>query len=175
MTLEADTIGCSEYLIAGQLLALFTEALDGTRGGPPTAAVVHPGELVPDYGCGLATARVVSVEVTTPAQTRCLVDEQRVTVELRMVRCYATPENNAMPAVGVLDSATRDVLDDARAMRAAVTEFRSVTGLRVTAGPWRPYGPRGGIHGGAMLVNVATELGDVTPDVVPMLTGDPRA
>ncbi|MFT4086133.1 MAG: hypothetical protein QM658_03110 [Gordonia sp. (in: high G+C Gram-positive bacteria)] len=173
--IDLTVIGCSEYLIAGQLLTLFAQALEDTRGGAADVAVVHPGEIVPDYGCGLATVRIVSAEVTTATQTACLVDEHRVVLELRMVRCYATPENNAMPAAGVLDSAVRDVVDDARAMRAAITEFRALTQLRAAAGPWRPVGPKGGIHGGVMLVNVATELGTMTPDVVPMLPDDPRA
>lgn len=172
---DLEVVGCSEYLIAGQLLALFETALSDTRGGPPDMAVVHPGELVPDYGCGLATVRVVSADVAVPARTSCTVDEHRVVLELRMARCYATPQDNGMPPVAVLDSAVRDTLDDARAMRAAIIEFRALTGLRVTAGVWRPHGPRGGVHGGTMQVTVQTELGQMTPDVVAMMPGDPRA
>ena len=172
--IDLDMLGCSEYLMAGQLLALLVEVLGETRGGAPDLAVVHPGDMVPDYGCGLATTRVVSSDVVTPARTSCTVDEHRVTIELRMVRCYTTPPENAMPPVSVLDSATRDALDDARAMRAAIAEFRELTGLRVTTGAWRPHGPKGGIHGGTMTVQILTELGQVSPDTVPTLPGDPR-
>lgn len=171
---DLESVGCSEYTIAGQLLACFVAALEVTRAGAPDMAVVHPGDMVPDYGaCGLAWTRVVQVS-PVPSKNVC-VDQQSVTVELGVSRCYGASDPKTVPAPAVLDSAARDLADDAQAMRAAVLGFRELTGIRAVLGVWRPRGPKGGIHGGTLQVTVAVELGLVGPDeLAPPLPGDPR-
>lgn len=176
MSVDLEQVPCSEYAIAGQLLAAFVAALELTRGGAPEAAVVHPGTMTPDYGgCGLAWTRVVETRPVPGSTVSGCVDQHQVTVEIGMTRCYTTPDRNVMPAPAVLDSAARDTLDDARAMRMAVSALRELTGLRAVADRWQPRGPQGGVHGSTLLVVVWTELGGVGPDeIVPPMLGDPR-
>lgn len=139
------------YDLAAVLVAEFAAALEHTRAGGPDIAIVHPGDTVPQYGsCGLAAVRVVTIAPTVTPDPRCA-QEWQVTYELTMDRCYQTPADNGMPAVPVLDSAVRDLLEDAGAMRKAAL-CAWPTGQRRTYGVWTPRGPSGGIHGGAMQV-----------------------
>ena len=173
--IDLDTVGCSEYTIAGMLLAQFVAALAETRAGAPAVAVIHPGDMVPGYGCDLVTARITQV-VPAPGmrQPRCET-VYAVTVELAVTRCYATPKDNAMPAVAVLDSAARDSMEDAAAARAAVAALRELTGLPTQWVSWRPSGPRGGLHSGVCTVTVTTDLGVMAIDeMVAPIPGDPR-
>lgn len=179
------------YVAAGRLLAQLDAELDATRAGAPCITVVHPGNSMPDYGCGcderegIAWTRVVSIAPSTafPAPLAGIVPQGRtvqlaVTVELGVTRCYWTTEDNSMPEPGVLDSMARDVLDDAAAMHRAA--MCADIGER-TVGMWTPRGPQGGIHGGTLPVTVLVDTcgcsGSMPPldEIVPMLDGDPRA
>ncbi|WP_328856915.1 hypothetical protein OG579_17105 [Williamsia herbipolensis] len=171
-------VECSEYAIAGQLLALFVDELATTRGGPPDIAVVHPGAQVPHYGCDIATVTIPRVG-QAPGGNQLgrtkLARERLVLCAMSMIRCYRSTDRNDMPPPAVLDSATRDVLDDLHAMRTAVREFSTLTGLTVIVGDWRAVGPQGGLHGGELSVQIAAGMEDAPPDaIVPMLDGDPR-
>lgn len=174
------------YDLASGLLDELTAALSHTRAGAPAVAVVHPGNLVPMYGCngGAAAVRVVTITATPLREgaIACGVDWS-VTYEMSVDRCYATPDDNGMPALGVLDSAARDELEDAGAMRkAAVCGWPA--GTRAIPGVWTPRGPEGGIHGGAMQVTVSGLTLTCKCDIdvwghgidsrIPMLPGDPR-
>ncbi len=82
-----------------------------------------------------------------------------------------------MPPVGVLDSHTRDALDDAAAMHRAVM----CAGLgAMVVGSWMPRGPMGGIHGGTLSVTVLVDTCacvstmPALDTVVPKLADDPR-
>lgn len=175
--IDLDTVGCSEYLIAGVLLSQFVEALAATRAGVADIAVIHPGDMVPGYGCGLVTARVAQTTAAPGAKPspRCGVVTFAVTVELSVVRCYATPPDNGMPPVAVLDSACRDIMEDAAAARVAVARFRELTGLTTQFVSWRPSGPKGGLHSGVCTVTVIADLGRISIDeMVAPIPGDPR-
>lgn len=179
------------YSAAARLLAQLDAELGATRAGEPCIAVVHPGNSMPDYGCGcderegIAWTRVVSIAPTIafPTVHAGLVPpsgtvQLAVTIELGVSRCYWTTADNTMPEDAVLDSMARDILDDSAAMyRAAMC---ADIGERVV-GTWTPRGPMGGIHGGTLPVTVLVDTcgcsGLMPPldEVVPMLDGDPRA
>lgn len=179
------------YVAAGRLLAQLDAELTATRAGAPCITVVHPGNVMPDYGCGcderegIAWTRVVSIAptatfpvvLTGPVRQGSVV-QLAVTIELGVTRCYWTTEDNSMPEPGVLDSMARDALDDAAALhRAAIC---ADVGDRVV-GTWMPRGPQGGIHGGTLPVTVLVDTcgcsSSMPPldQVVSMLDGDPRA
>lgn len=141
------------YDLASLLLDELTAALAHTRAGPPDLAVVHPGNTVPQYGCAVAAVRVVTI-LPIPGKSPTCPPEYQATYEMSVDRCYMTPADNGMPPLGVLDSAARDALEDAGAMRKAAHCAWSA-GVRRTHGTWTPRGPQGGIHGGAMQVTAA--------------------
>lgn len=168
------------YGFARALLDEFTARLAETRAGAPEFAVVHPGNLVPQYGCSVAAVRVVNIAaIPNPRNASACPTEYYVALELSIDRCYRTPDNNGMPPLPVLDSAARDEIEDAEAARAAaVCAFPN----RAQIGLWTPRGPAGGIHGGALAVTFRTDLGcGCGTDLVgvdskyPMITGDPRS
>lgn len=180
------------YQVAHTLIGALTAALASTRAGAPCISMVHPGTMTPDYGwcdCdtgeGMAWTRVVSITPTElfPAAlskpvTPGHVVQLAAVIELGVDRCYWNTDDNSMPAVAILDSLARDVIDDAAAMMRAA----QCAGLGdVILGPWLPRGPQGGIHGGTMTctVRVDTCVGcaTVAPPIdtkIPPISGDPR-
>lgn len=179
------------YEAARTLLDELVVRLDSTRAGPVAAAAVHPGDMVPGYGCavtrsaeGLATVRVAAIYPTRvfpvpldgPLKAREAV-EYAAQLEMTVDRCYITPDDNSMPTPAELDSLSRDAMDDAAAMRIAA----ACTFSRAIAGMWIPRGPAGGIHGGMLSLTVALDIAcrcDVIPDQldarIAPLPGDPR-
>lgn len=182
------------YALAATLRDELAAQLAETRAGAPCFAVVHPGNMAPAYGCecgtgeGMAWVRVASngPSVEYPQRyaqpigrsTPPLVET--VVLELGIYRCYPNTEDNEMPSLPQLDSAARDALDDAAAMRrAALCAFSA--DARPIPGGWQPYGPLGGIHGGIMTVTVLADVhcpcgvdSKQLDEVVPPLAGDPR-
>ena len=182
------------YVLAQKLLDELTVRLGETRAGAPCSAMVHPGDMVPAYssvcnnGCeGLAAVRIVSTyptaafpeQLVTPVKQGCTV-EDAVMLEMVVDRCYYTPQDNAQPGNGYLDSAARDAQEDAQAMRLAAAAAWEKH-RRYTMGVWAPRGPAGGIHGGTLQVAVQATLscgpGGEFPQIdsaVPPVPGDPR-
>lgn len=181
------------YKIAHDFLDCLVTNLTNTRAGAPCVALVHPGEMAPMYGwckCddgeGMAWVRVVNIfpTVTFPAPANTVVRPNTITqfgvvLELGRDLCYRTPQDNSMPAPAVLDSATRDVMDDAAAMRK--TAWCCLPSVPRVPGMWLPRGPAGAIHGGTMQVTVLADVWcgcDVTPAPLDTITlpveGDPR-
>lgn len=175
------------YPLARALLDELSRLLNFTRAGHPDYAVVHPGNTVPQYGCSLAAVRVANI-IPAPGNTvrggLCGNTNIVAVLEMTVDRCYATPPDNSMPTLAVLDSYSRDLADDAAAMRTAAQCFRGTTPPAPLLGAWTPRGPAGGIFGGATLVQVTIDPGcgcgtpdDAWPDVdtlIPPLPGDPR-
>jgi hypothetical protein len=165
------------YVLARRLLDELSSRLDTTRAGQVEKAVVHPGNMVPQYGCSLAAVRIVNITAAAATTPSPCPPGWFITFEMTVDRCYRTPDDNSMPPVPVLDSASRDMVDDADAMRAAALcafERRQI-------GTWTPRGPSGGIHGGTMAVTVTSNLHCkcevVWPSVdelIAPLPGDPR-
>lgn len=135
--------------LAEQLRDVFAAELV-TIGRPADTALVHPGNMVPQYGCQIAAVRVVSVLAVEVKSPKCP-PEWSVIYEMSIDRCYPNTENNAMPAPADLEEANRGALADAAAMRAAAANAWPAR-LRRRAGTWTPRGPAGGIYGGAMQV-----------------------
>lgn len=157
------------YRMALRLKDELALALADTRAGAVCAAMVHPGDMVPMYGCqgpgctGSAFVRVSSIAAFSPFPVPlaeavtgkdCSRVEYGATFELVVDRCYPNTSNNEIPGVPRLDSAARDALDDAAAMRKAVAAALLPSKTRFVPGPWMPRGPAGGIHGGVMSVIV---------------------
>jgi hypothetical protein len=180
------------YAAAHTLIERLAVELASTRAGAPCVATVHPGNMVPAYGCGcgdaegIAWTRVVSVGGTTkfPQLLAGPVPQGQVmqlaaVIELGVDRCYWQTEDNAMPEpVAILDSLARDALDDAAAMRRAAL----CAGFGdVVLGSWMPRGPQGGIHGGTMTVTVLVDTCGCGAQMPPLdsvaapLEGDPRS
>lgn len=170
------------YALASQLLDGFTTALADTRAGAPDIGIIHPGNMVPQYGCPTAAVRVVTI---LPVQLRgpgpCSTEWQ-ITYEMTVDRCYTSTPRNEMPAAGILDSHTRDMLEDAAAMRrAAMCAWPKHQSRQF--GAWTPRGPDGGIYGGAMAViamgvALSCDCDQPWPGIDtrnPMISGDPRA
>lgn len=181
------------YATAKRLLDCFVAELAQTRAGAPCVAVVHPGDMVPAYGCGCAEGEGqawVRVAQITPSRDfpnpylqpirPTTVVQLAVVYELGIDRCYWSTEDNSMPdPPAILDSMARDAVDDAAAMRRAV--WCCLEPDTVIPGMWVPRGPAGGIHGGTMLATALVDgwCGcDVVPPpldtITPMLPGDPR-
>lgn len=172
------------YDLASALLGELTEALAHTRAGQVAQAVVHPGDTVPMYGCELAAVRVAGI-APIPLRNSGCPKEFAVTYELVVDRCYrGATDTGAMATLGVLDSAARDAYEDAGAMRKAVLCGTPAGAGSVYPGPWTARGPRGGIHGGAMTVEIRGltlscgcaegAWGAGIDARIPPLAGDPR-
>ncbi|MGW6376225.1 hypothetical protein ACWFRB_09200 [Rhodococcus sp. NPDC055112] len=180
------------YQLAATLVGELSAQLEDTRAGAVRFATVHPGDTVPAYGCGCGTGegqawvRVVGMYPSVNFPEPYVIPQPgapivwAVTLEMGVDRCYPSPEQNEMPTPGELDSAARDAMDDAAAMRrAAMCAFdRSV---QAVPGMWEPRGPSGGIHGGVMAVTVLVDVAcgcDSEPPqldaMVPPVFGDPR-
>lgn len=172
------------YATAAALRDELSAMLNHTRAGHPGIAMVHPGDIVPMYGCPLAAVRVVNItpDTRTLRSGVCGTTLHIATLEMVVDRCYTTPDDNAMPTLGVLDSHARDAIDDAAAMRVAAQCFR--TGPPSTLlGPWTSR-VAGGILRGTLTCTVTIDLGcgcgtlpeawPAIDDQVPPLPGDPR-
>lgn len=177
-------IDCSEYGLAAILLAALSHESQVVRAGNDLVQVVHPGGQPPMYGCDVMWTRVVSTTAETGGRPvrDGVVPTWQVELEMGIYRCYPQVESmdDSMPVPAHLDSAARDVFDDAAAMRrAAVNAFMDEDGdpdMSVTPLGWRPISHRGGVHGGAMNVRVMADLGGDQVDALwPLLPGDPRA
>jgi hypothetical protein len=176
------------YGKATLLLNELTSRLESTRAGQVEYAAVHPGDMVPAYGCETAFVRPGQIWPTAafpaalnPAQ----MDLSRpvsyaADLEIVVFRCYGFTAKNEMPELYELDSLARDALDDARAMMRAV-QCAFDRGTQFFCGPWIPRGPAGGIHGGSMTVTVGVDLWCPCDTTVPEfdsvfapIEGDPR-
>lgn len=176
------------YGKATQLLNELTSKLESTRSGQVDYAAVHPGDIVPAYGCETAFVRPGNIWPTmafpnqlNPAQ---IDPSQAVSyaadLEIVVYRCYGYTSDNSMPELYDLDSLARDALDDAHAMMRAV-QCAFDRGTPLFVGPWMPRGPSGGIHGGSLTVTVGVELWCPCDTVIPEfdsvfapIEGDPR-
>lgn len=184
------------YATALRLKDELALALSATRAGAVCAAMVHPGDSVPMYGCagpnctGSAFVRVASIQpfksfpvplAEAVSQKECGLIEYGATYELLVDRCYPNTPKNEMPSIGRLDSAARDAIDDAAAMRKAIASAFGPSRIRYVPGPWTPRGASGGIHGGSMtvIVNMKADCGynaewpQLDERTAP-LSGDPR-
>lgn len=176
------------YGKATQLLNELTSRLESTRAGQVEYASVHPGDMVPAYGCETAFVRPGQIYPTVafpaplnPAQIDASQPVLYVAdLEVVVFRCYRGTSDNSMPQLQELDSLARDALDDARAMMRAVS-CAFDRGTQFFCGPWIPRGPSGGIHGGSMTVTVGVDLWCSCDAVIPEfdsvfapLDGDPR-
>lgn len=182
------------YAMASTLCDELSAQLELTRAGQVCIASVYPGNMaVEEFGCGCdggegqAWVRVVSMAPTinfpepyvTPATAYDPL-AWAVTLELGVVRCYPVTDDNSMPHPAYLDSAARDAMDDAAAMRrAALCAFDPQ--VPKIPGQWEPRGPSGGVHGGTMQLIVLADVNcacDVVPpqldEMIAPMPGDPR-
>lgn len=176
------SIACNPYGAAAILLAQFQIELASTRAGAPALMAVHQGQNVVAEGCDSAW---VAFGPARPHDGRRgpahLTPSSSVvvwvfTLQLGAYRCYPTTATGAMPPLPAIDSAARDIADDAEAMRrAAVAAFAEHREIDVVAAAWTPIPPQGAVHGSTMEVQVSISMGAMADDVLPKLPGDPRA
>ncbi|MCF8610062.1 hypothetical protein L5G28_07785 [Gordonia sp. HY285] len=167
---------CSPYRLAAMLAAALEANLRDTRGGVPDRLAVYPHvdpaiEFCPD---GMAWVGIGSIRPAAGGGrgSACAISWD-VEMVVGVARCYPTEENNGAPALAAVDSASRDILDDAEAMRRAVRDAFEDEEPLVSG--WQPVPPRGGVHGSKLTVSVRVGMGDYTEPRSPMMPGDPRA
>lgn len=174
------SIACNPYGAAAILLAQFQGELADTRAGAPALMAVHQGLNVVAEGCDSAW---VAFGQGRPNDGRGGAARLRpsavvlwaFTLQMGAYRCYPITPTGAMPSLPAIDSAARDIADDAEAMRrAAVAAFDGHREIDVVAGPWTPIPPQGAVHGSTMEVQVSISMGAMADDVLPKLPGDPR-
>lgn len=168
--------GCSAYALAHTLLERMVGELATSRSGAPELAAVqvNPRPLI--EFCDEAWVSVVSVRPTsTQPVTKFCGTEWMVQLNAGVHRaCYPTNEDNSRPDAALVDSAVRDMHDDAEAVRRALIGAFEEDDLPVVLGTWQPIGPTGGGFGGFWTATVTSDLGLMSDAAVPMLPGDPR-
>lgn len=156
--------------LAEELLACLCTALAETTGGAPCFCCASAGERPPamDYCCdcgqghGQAWVRVVRIfpaaarfpQLSTDVE-QCRLGSWGVELEVGAYRCAAVPDNRGNPPSCA--RVTRDaevIVDDAAAMRRAITCCFASSDRDQVVGEWRPIGPSGGCVGGSMTVQV---------------------
>ncbi|AYR02919.1 hypothetical protein KNU20_gp25 [Gordonia phage Geodirt] len=177
-------MGCSPYALARLLVERAEHELQTARAGVPKRVAVMsdkpPGEF-----CAQLWACVVSYapkpQKMPPTLRSCAATEWRVNLTIGVYRCdpsinQSHPEQAPDPVL--LDSAARDMLDDAEALRRAIMEANwsvvDVAPDQVQVGAMRVVQRSGGAFGVEHDVIVDTELGRFTDQAVPMLPADPR-
>lgn len=175
--------GCSPYAVARLLVERAEAELQTARAGAPDRSAVMP-DKPPFEFCDQLFAVVVSYAPTPariPSTVKSCATSWRVNVTVGVYRCDPSinsshPEDAPDPVA--LDSAARDQLDDAEALRRAILNadwsLLDVDPEQVQVGPMRVAARSGGGFGVEHDVVVDTELGWFTDQAVPMLPGDPR-
>lgn len=175
--------GCNAYAVASLLVERAEVELQTARAGAPDRVGVLP-DKPPFEFCGQLWSWVSSWAprpAQRPSTVKSCASEWRLQVTLGVYRCdpsvnQSRPE--AAPGVVALDSAARDLLDDAEALRRAILHadwaLVDVDPEQVQFGPMRVVGRQGGGFGVEHDVIVDTELGRFADEAVPRLPGDPR-
>ncbi|QGJ95810.1 hypothetical protein J1770_gp24 [Gordonia phage EMoore] len=158
-----------------------------TRAGGVDRVFVSPDRPAGEF-CGQLWATVTSI-VPKPARdkraatVKACAHEWRVSLTLGVYRCDPTyDQRNARPMDAVkpvaLDSAARDLLDDAEALRRAILDAAwddiDIDREQVQLGAMRMTQRSGGSFGVEWDLMVDTELGRMTDEAATMLSGDPR-
>lgn len=152
---------------------------------PPLHVGVRPGTVVDfllstsdDECCeGLAWIRPASFYPSStvfPAQDEAAQRQGTlgwaVTLELGIVRCSPTPDENAIPSQAAWLEVTQGVMDAAAAMRRAICCFIDADPVnrkqRVLPGLWQPVAVEGGCVGGVLPVTLrgpACDCADAGP------------
>lgn len=93
-----------------------------------------------------------------------------VVLEMGIVRCAPTPDENSIPSNDEWDAVTQSVMDAAAAMRRAICCFiNAVPGRaqKVLPGEWNPVAVEGGCVGGVLPVTIlgpACDCSDAGPE-----------
>lgn len=179
--------GCSPYSVALFVLERAQAEVTTTRAGGIDRVFVSPDRPVGEF-CGQLWATVTSI-VPKPARdkraatAKACAPEWRVSITLGVYRCDPTYDRrNSRPADAVkpvaLDSAARDLLDDAEALRRAIIgaawDDIDVDREQVQLGAMRMAPRSGGAYGVEWDLMVDTELGRMTDEAATKLSGDPR-
>lgn len=171
-------IQCSPYALASTLVAHLQGVLADTRAGVADRVAVYPHpEPAVEFCPSMAWVAVRQVAPSngrgTPPPGGCPPVTFLVDLTIGVQRCYPTTPDNGAPLAAAVDSAARDILDDAEAMRRAVRDAFDDLDYRV--GVWRPVPPQGGSHGSRMEVSVLASPQVWVEPTSPQLPGDPRA
>jgi len=169
--------------LARELLACYEQELAKLE-VPPLHIGLRPGTVVDfllstsdDECCeGLAWVRPATFfpsSGTFPTQDETAQKQGTlgwaITLELGMVSCAPTPDENSIPSDSVWDDVTQTVMDAAAAMRRAICCFidgQQGRAQKVLPGAWQPVSVQGGCVGGVMTVTVrgpACDCADAGP------------
>jgi hypothetical protein len=172
---------------AERLLACLCQRLATTMAGPVCRCCLAVGPIPPadvccqcSDGMGQASVSVVNTYPTTNFPRPGVTEERRGfgpcgsftwAAELALVvyRCVSAPgEDGAPPSCADQELDVRRLLDDARAMREAVSccDWRGPASrpARISAGSWAPLPIQGGCGGGQMTVVVEAGGNCCPPD-----------
>ncbi len=161
---------CTPYAAAAALLADLLVELGNTRGKAPERQAVYPHAEPAIEFCSMVWVGFRGLK-PMDQQRHCGVWVADLTVGIQ--RCYPVESDGGAPPAVFVDSAARDILDDAEAVRRAIAEAFEDEQHTVTG--WRPVNPMGGSHGSRTDVSVAVAMGQYTEPLSAMLPGDPRS
>lgn len=175
-------VECTPYGAAALLLVALREELALARAGVPALASVQQGGGLPaGEGCDDVWTQVTGMTPHNGSGAPASISQSMspvvwvATIQMGVRRCYPTTTQNTRPADARIDSAARDVLDDAEAMRrAAARAFGGNRTVNARLGIWSPLVVQGAMHGGTMQVQVDLSMGLFADEVVEPLPGDPR-
>lgn len=174
LTVAADPSPVSDPLVmplAREMLACLDQELM-KEDSPPLYVQLRPGNVVDhllsnfqDECCqGLGWVRPSAFypsSTSFPTQDASPqpkgVSAWAITLELGVVRCAPTPDENSIPTAEEWDATTQAVMDDAAAMRRAICCFidaKQGRAKRVLPGVWQPLSIQGGCVGGILPVTI---------------------
>ncbi|QMU22075.1 hypothetical protein [Gordonia rubripertincta] len=177
---------CNPYAIAKRLLdQLATELVEARADVPKRMTVLTSPQAAVMEMCSTGWVAFSGITASngaggSPGAIHDVAPEHQVSLTMGVYRCFPVDPKLGPPSSPVLDSASRDILDDFEAMRRAALHAWSEEhtddewDLEPILGGWRPVTPQGGGHGSTMDVSVIAPLSLFADESVPMLDGDPR-
>lgn len=178
--------GCNPYALAALVVERAEVELQTARAGAPGRVAVVPNRPPYEF-CDQLWSMVTAIaprpsrNTTSTSVGACAGILWRVSLTVGVYRCDPSIDKNRpadAPSPVRLDSAARDLMDDAEAVRRAIIAadwaLVDVDPVAVTVGNARTTGQQGGGFGVEWDLVVDTELGRYADEAVPMLPGDPR-
>lgn len=169
MAVNLDTFAIA---YADELLACLCSLLDDTVGGPVCRCSLRHGVPPPtaDFCCDCGTGEGeawVMVSAIYPSTRfpdeelsvgNCVRNEWAVELTLGVYRCVRVGDGQSPPTAEELRADTEKIMDDAAAMRCAITcclpDNPLLDGSDILPGRWSPIESSGGCGGGTMIVTL---------------------
>ncbi|QWY84712.1 hypothetical protein SEA_YUNGMONEY_26 [Gordonia phage YungMoney] len=174
---------CNPYAIAKRLLdQLATELVEARAPLPKRMTVLTSPQAAVMEMCSTGWVAFSGITPSngaggSPGEFRGVAPDHQIAMTMGVYRCFPVDPKLGAPPSALLDSASRDILDDFEAMRRAALRAwadEDDWDLEPVLGGWRPVTPQGGGHGSTMDVSVTASLSLFSDESVAMLDGDPR-